>query len=178
MLGSAADRPDAESSMKISGERLRELVQYDPLTGDFTWLLYRNGKAKVGDKAGWINDKGYNCIMLDGNYYRSARLAFFYMMDRWPAAEIDHKNRVQGDDRWDNLREATHAQNQANKGRSKKSTSGLKGVSFDKVHQRWRATIQINNKSFYLGLFTSPEYAHKAYSDAAREAFGEFARAS
>ena len=84
----------------------------------------------------------------------------------------DHINQNKLDNRKENLRIATHSQNAANNSFSKRNTSGFKGVS--KAGKRWRATITVNNKFHYIGVFDTPEEANLAYQQKAQEHFGEF----
>jgi hypothetical protein len=60
--------------------------------------------------------------------------------------------------------------------RHERNTSGFKGVSFDARRRKWRATIKVGNRQKWLGYHASPEDAHEAYKQAARENFGEFSR--
>ncbi len=75
-----------------------------------------------------------------------------------------------------NLRLATHAQNMRNSRIPKNNSSGFKGVTWDKQHKKWRAQIQVNGRTQYLGLFAGPEEAGSAYDAAARELHGDYAR--
>ena len=59
--------------------------------------------------------------------------------------------------------------------RADKSTSKYKGVSFVKSKKIWRARIEKNGKSHYLGDFVKEEHAALAYNKAAREMFGDIA---
>lgn len=91
-------------------------------------------------------------------------------------SQLDH---VDGDglnNRRVNLRPATHAQNQWNKGVSKRNRVGLKGVSWHPINQKWRARIRLNGRNTHLGFFETPEAAHEAYRTAADKARGAFAR--
>lgn len=83
--------------------------------------------------------------------------------------EVDHKNGIGLDNRKENIRIATRSQNSANK----KPTGKFKGAH--KNGERWRAQITVNYKKIHLGYFDTVEEAAKAYDDAAKEHFGEFA---
>jgi hypothetical protein len=87
---------------------------------------------------------------------------------------IDHINADGLDNRHANLRLATVAQNAANS-RPRKSRAGLKGVTFAKGKNRWRASIVANGSRIHLGYFRDPRDAAKAYDAAAKKYFGEFA---
>jgi hypothetical protein len=93
-----------------------------------------------------------------------------------PRNQVDHKNVIPDDDRWDNLREATEAQNRRNVHAYRNNTTGFKGVSYMKKLGKFRATITFNWKQMHIGVFDSAEEAHQAYSAKAYELFGEFAR--
>lgn len=96
---------------------------------------------------------------------------------------VDHQD---GDglnnQRW-NLRLATNEQNNFNVVRSKnRKRGGFKGVSWNPTAGKWQASIcagevKPNGKrrQLYLGVFTEPSDAARAYDAAAREHFGEFA---
>lgn len=89
---------------------------------------------------------------------------------------IDHINGNKLDNRRENLRYATAAENVRNRVKAPNNTSGYKGVSYHRFTGKWQATIGANNKQFYLGLYSTPEEAHEAYKAAALELHGEFAR--
>ena len=158
----------------ISAERLRELLRYDPGTGDFTCLVDR-GKAKIGTVAGTINPEGYVIIEIDHRSYRAHRLAWLYMTGEWPKGQVDHRDGSRAYNAWSNLREATQTQQNGNRGVDRRNTSGLKGVSWHKHSQRWRATILFEGRCRHLGYFDEKAVAHEAYCTAARQLFGEFA---
>lgn len=91
---------------------------------------------------------------------------------------LDHRNGDRLDNRKENLRIATASQNQANTRKMRRSqpmTSRFKGVSLDRG--RWLASIRVRGRKRNLGRYGTEEEASAAYERAAREAFGEFARA-
>ena len=98
------------------------------------------------------------------------------MMGTWGRPMIDHRDGNPANNRWSNLRLATHSQNNANRRRPRHNTSGFKGVSFDRRVGKWKATICKEGHTMCLGWFDTPQAAHKAYVKAARMLFGELAR--
>lgn len=89
---------------------------------------------------------------------------------------IDHRNGDGLDNRRDNIRVSSRAQNAWNQGLSRNNTSGFKGVDLHSQSLRWQARIRWHGKHHFLGFFDSPEEAHNAYCKAAERLHGEFAR--
>lgn len=163
---------------RLTAERLREVISYDPETGVFCWRVTLSNRNHAGSRAGCqCSRDDYRLIGIDGVVYKANRLAWLYMTGKWPAHLIDHKNLDRGDDRWDNLREATHSQNLSNRGAQRNNTSGFKGVHFHPQSGRWRARIAKDGKHISLGLHDTAENAHLAYTAAAIDLHGEFAHA-
>lgn len=157
----------------ITHKRLLELVHYDPETGEFTWKIRRRGRAVVGGRAG-SRLQGYWALRLDGVSYKAHRVAWFYVYKRWPKQDLDHVNRIRGDDRIANLREATRRQNIVNADLSVTNSSGYRGVNWHKASGKWVAQISDFGKKRHLGLFDTPEAAYAAYVVAAKKVHGEF----
>jgi len=161
----------------LNQRRLKELLHYDPDTGIFRWKVYRKrSKAAPGDVAGKRHpSQKYVRIGFDGWMWPAHRLAFLYMIGRWPEQIVDHIDRNPLNNRWSNLREATHSQNRFNSKMTVRNKTGFKGVSPE--GNRWIASIMVSGESHYLGCFATPEEAHRAYCKAAQKIAGEFARA-
>ena len=87
---------------------------------------------------------------------------------------VDHINHNKSDNRRENLRNCTLAENQHNTKRPKNNTTGYKGVSKDR--RRFRANIYVDGKQRCLGTFDTPEEAAHVYDVAAVTYFGEFAK--
>lgn len=75
-----------------------------------------------------------------------------------------------------NLRTATHQQNQRNRKKYSRNTTGYKGVFRNPKTRRWRAMITVNGKCVHIGYFDDIIDAAKAYDAAARIHHGAFAR--
>lgn len=156
-------------------EYLKEYLEYNPDTGKFIWIKIPkyNSKAKIGCEAGSISTIGYRQHNIKGKNYKGHRLAWLYMTGSWPADQIDHINGIRDDNRWVNLREATHSQNAANSKRYSTNSIGYKGVY--RNYNKWIAQISINGKVFHIGRFNTAEEAARAYDVKAKELQGDFA---
>lgn len=162
----------------LTQQRLRELLLYDPETGDFIRLVGRSGpNARAGDIAGCDNGHGYVRIYVDGKAYKGHRLAWFYMYGEWPK-EIDHINGEKSDNRLANLRPVTRSQNRMNCGAYANNVAGVRGVSWNARQKKWKAQIQRDGRKYGLGCFASRDEAADAYRSASRRLHGEFSRSA
>lgn len=151
-----------------TAERLREVLDYDPCTGVFTWKAPSGRRVKVGSQAGRITD-GYRRIGVDGAQARAHRLAWLYVYGELvpDGYVIDHINGDRSDNRISNLRVVTHSVNMQNQRRcTAASKSGLLGVR--KYENAWLSGIGVQGREIHLGSFKSPEAAHEAYLQAKR----------
>ncbi|OGN96958.1 MAG: hypothetical protein A2Z77_00480 [Chloroflexi bacterium RBG_13_51_36] len=91
--------------------------------------------------------------------------------------ETDHINRDRADNRRSNLRPATTTENQRNVGPRCDSTSGFRGVCWNKQYDKWQVYINVNGKRIFLGYFDDKQDAISARLSAEQTYFGEFASA-
>lgn len=89
---------------------------------------------------------------------------------------VDHIDSCGLNNRRENLRLATPAQNARNCRQPRNNGSGFKGVSWNANMGMWMAGISIDHKSEFLGYFATPEEAFIVYCERAIEEYGEFAR--
>lgn len=89
--------------------------------------------------------------------------------------DTDHKNGNKLDNQRKNLRICTRSENEWNKGKTSRNTSGYMGVNWDMHSRKWKAMIKVHRESIYLGLYQDVVQAAKAYDEAAIKYHGEFA---
>lgn len=157
----------AESN--LTAQRLRELLDYNPLTGGFTWTKPTSNRVKAGDGLREISTWGYWMVTIDGKTYGAHRLAWFYVHGEWPKQDIDHINGDRKDNRITNLRDVSKRVNQENRRKANiNSRSGLLGAWFHRTSGLWHSRITTNGVSYSLGYFRDKNDAHQAYLTAKR----------
>ena len=154
---------------------------------DGSWIGYtRNGEEFRFDNEDYERVIEYNWYLHKGNGYiethiykenkKRTKLKIHRLIMNPPDnMQIDHINHDKTDNRRQNLRICTNAENQYNQSKRKDNTSGYKGVHWFKNMQKWTAQIWVNNKKIHLRCFDNLEEATKAYKIAADKYFGEFA---
>jgi hypothetical protein len=139
----------------ITQSLLKEYLDYNPITGLFTWKIAKGARANIGDLAGHKNKDGYIRIIIDKKGYKAHRLAWFYVHGKWPTLLIDHINRIRDDNRICNLREASAELNAQN--RKKRINKNTTGTRYNKSRKKWHAV-------FYVGCnYKTQEEAIKEY---------------
>jgi AP2-like factor (euAP2 lineage) len=84
----------------------------------------------------------------------------------------DHIEHNGLDNRKENLRFVTPAQNMQNRGPNKNASSQYKGVGWFKRDKKWKVHIKHNGKQFHIGCFTCEKEAALAYNKKALELWG------
>ena len=134
----------------LTVKHLKEVLRYEPDTGFFFWKKDLSPRIRKNDRAGSFNKlTGYRRICLDYQGFSEHRLAWFYVHGKWPASQIDHKNRNKSDNRIKNLREATTQQNAWN--RKIKDRKLPKNISRDKYS--FIVNVKYNGKTLYIGRY-------------------------
>lgn len=146
----------------ISQARLKELLSYDPETGEFIWL-------KNEQKAGSLLPHGYVRIVIEGKKYYSHRLAWLFVYGCMPENSLDHIDGNKANNRIANLRLATQTENAQNQWARKNNSSGCVGVSFDAKAKKWSAYITLSRKKFGLGNYHSLSDAVAARKNAEKQ---------
>lgn len=160
----------------LSADYVRSLFRYEPETG----LLIRiaGHKSWIGTVAG-CGRHGYQRVKIGYRSVAAHRIAWVIVTGEWPAVEIDHIDLNKSNNRWSNLRLATHSENQSNCRAYSCNTTGVKGV-YPAPHTsgKYISAIRKNGKRRHLGTFLSVQEAGAAYERAVALVHGEFGRAS
>lgn len=148
----------------LTQDRLKELLHYDPETGEFKRL---NGKF-AHRRIGHINKFGYICIYVHDKVYKAHRLAFLFMTGSFPLFDVDHIDGNPSNNKWHNLRDVETLINCQNRRKPQKNSScKTLGVSFR--FGKYTAQIRVNKKSIHLGTFLTCDEASNAYRIAKRK---------
>lgn len=170
-------------------EQLREVLRYDPDTGKLFWLnrplemfsaemYWKTWHSRFAGKEAFTayRPDGYKVGRFMGMTLRAHRVAWTIHHGAWPEEEIDHQNLLVDDNRMENLRLASSAQNKWNQGMKSTNTSGLKGASWSKKESCWIAQIGAAGRPRRIGKFATAEAAHEAYKKEALKLRGGYAR--
>lgn len=155
--------------MKPPIEFVQAWFAYDPVSG----LLSR--KLKRRDNIPDVLNPNRERVDFFGIRYRVTHIIWVVHYGKWPDEMIDHKDHDRTNNKLDNLREATRAQNGWN--RIERNPNG-KGVTFrpDKgKDKQWQAQIQADGNKMHLGFYATKEGAAEAYRQATIKYHGEFA---
>jgi len=151
-------------------QRLHELFSY--ADGKLLWQVNR-GRVHIGDEAGAVIPNGRLYLQVDGKKHLVHRVIWFLHYGECPQF-LDHIDGNPLNNRIENLRPATKAQNAMNRKVMSNNVTGVKGVY---PHgKKFVASICIDGKNNYLDTFATPELAQTAYIAQAKHHFKEYAR--
>jgi hypothetical protein len=147
----------------LTKEYLNDLIEY--CDGVLYWKKARQG-VTVGKPVGCLNAKGYLRTKINGEHYRNHRLIFLMHYGYLPAI-VDHIDNNPLNNRIENLRPATNAENGYNAKTPKHNTSGLKNIFWSKRDKKWLVQLRIDGGKKSFGSYFDLDYA-KFVADAMR----------
>lgn len=153
----------------ITAEFLRELYDYDHLTGVFT-RKFKNSKVKIGSIAGHIKSNGYVAFHVDRVKVHAHRMAWLHFYGKMPCGDIDHIDGDRTNNRISNLRDVSRQTNLENIKRAKSHnlSTGILGA-YKSPKGLFSSRIRISGADHYLGAFKTAELAHAAYMSAKKQ---------
>lgn len=162
-------------SVPTTQEEAAALFEYRD--GALYWKTNR-GYSKVMDKpVGSKTANGYLESKINGKGFKVHRMVFL-LHHGWLPEMVDHIDGDRTNNAIENLRAATAQNNKFNQKLYKCNTSGVKGVSWNKEHNKWSAQISYNRRKKFLGRYDTVEEAAEVVDLARRMVHQEFARAA
>lgn len=143
----------------IEAAELSDFISYDRESGLLVCVKRFGRKFKPGDVINSLHNKGYIAFYFKGEYVLGHRVAWAIENGEWPDDEIDHRDGDRSNNKYENLRKATHAENMQNKAIQINNKSGIPGVWFERRTGRWRAEIQAGGRKISVGRFATKERA-------------------
>lgn len=166
--------------MPVTVDYARSRLRYVRDSGELLWVddpavhPPHFSRALLGKAAGRTIHDGYRTIKIAGQQIAAHKLAWLIETGEWAAGDIDHKNGVRTDNRWDNLRDCTRSQNSQN---SRGRRDGMMKGAYPRKNGRWSSAIRADGKNIPLGSsFASEAEAHAAYCAAAAVYHRDYAR--
>lgn len=172
---------------KITAELARQLLIYEPETGNFFWRqrpehffsatqsrtaghAARNWNARFAGREAFTftNAFGYKAGAIFGQTVLAHRVAWLMHFGEWPLV-VDHINGKPSDNRICNLRNVSQAENTRNARLRSDNTSGVPGVQWAKRERRWLASVYLSGKRISLGSFNCIDEAIEKRNSARAE---------
>ena len=173
----------------LTSAELHRLLEYLPHIGRLRWRERTPDMFVVGQRsaedvcrawnARWaggyalstLDTYGYHVGLIYRRHYKAHRVIWCMAHGEWPEGIVDHKNGYRANNRLENLRVTTVAENHRNQKLRANNTSGHMGVSWDKRDRKWQAQIMRDGRRMHLGYFARIEDAVAARK-AAQERHG------
>jgi uncharacterized protein YkuJ len=146
-------------------EKLKCSLSYDPTTGKVYWNSMFNGREALctPDTRGYLRGQAF------GHRLQAHRVAWLLYYGVWPKYNIDHVDGNIQNNKIENLRDVTQAENQRNKRLYDRNKTGVCGVWFWPERNKYIVRIAAGKKSKYVGLFKSFDEAVEARQKAEEE---------
>jgi len=173
-----------------SREQLQEILDYAPDTGIFTWKtraahhfssqrMCNTWNSRYAGKPAGCSSHISGYLLIGGGKYRlfrAHRLAWLLVHGEPVPDVIDHIDGNLLNNRINNLRAASAADNSANSRIRRDNSTGAKGVGFDPRYGCYVVSVRRNGQKFHVGTFYNLAEAIQARSQAAAILHGKFAR--
>ena len=172
----------------VSIALLNEILRLEPERGKLFWRLKtpdmvdserestrlriaRNWNARYQGKQAFTNLslRGYLTGVIQNRRYYAHRVVWALHYGEWPNDQIDHINGNRLDNRIQNLRVATDAENRKNQCVRSDNRTGIAGVWWDQTRQKYQAYINHDGRRIHLGRYESLDDAAAARKEAERQ---------
>ena len=112
-------------------------------------------RKSSGIRAGTTDEYGYRRIKIKGKSYKEHRLVWLYHHGCIDKEQIDHINKNRLDNRIENLRECTNAENSQNR--------GIKKGSYLHSSGKYHVRVRVGTKSIHIGYYETEDEAYDQY---------------
>ena len=116
----------------------------------------------------------YVTTKIHGQHWCVHKLIYLYHHGYVPE-QLDHINGNTLDNRVENLRPATSAQNMSNRKTFANNKSGCKGVCWHNRISKWQVSVGVNKKQKHIGYFDDLELAELVALESRDKYHGNFA---
>jgi len=153
-------------------KRFNEVLEYRD--GELYWKQTLSNVAKAGKPAGCKSSNTYGSITIDKKAYCLHKVVFC-MHHGYMPKQVDHIDGNRKNNRIENLRPATNAENSLNRPAQKNSKSGIKNVSWNSQNQKWWVQVTKDKKKVVSEMFDDLELAELVAYEARCKYHGQFA---
>jgi hypothetical protein len=155
----------------LTQQKLKELFDYKD--GFLYWKQRVANCIQIGQIAGCLDTNGYYKIRINKKMYGTHRIIFAWHHGFFPK-QIDHIDRNPANNKIENLREASPAENMWNVAKNIRNTSGFRNVIYRKERKTWTCRFKINGKHICKGSFKTAEEASLFAEKLRKELHKEF----
>lgn len=148
-----------------------DLLRYEE--GYLFWKKDVAKNVKEGNRAGCFDKFGYVLIKINKKLYKAHHLVWILHHGYKPKL-LDHIDGNKSNNKISNLREATNSQNQQNRKINYNSKSNVRGVTWCKKSNKWKAQGRLNGKYYYFGVFNNLLDAKNVVQNFRKTNHGEF----
>ena len=157
--------------LKMDAKILHELLEYRD--GELYWKKRRAG-VQFNKPVGYVTKQGYKRVEANGKSYAVHRLVYM-MFNKWLPEQLDHIDCNKLNNKIENLRPASSAENSSNRKLRCDNKYQTKNIYFDKVHEKWVVQVRKHGKSHYFGRYKDKNKASEVARMARDLLHGEFA---
>lgn len=142
---------------------VRQLLRYED--GKLYWNYRPEGmkawNLRFANRQGFTadNGKGYKIGSIHAVRVYAHHVVWCMHHGDWPTQDIDHINWDRGDNRIENLRQLTHAQNCQNFKDRPLSSSGHRHISWAKERSQWVVKFKFDSSRRFIGRFDTLDAA-------------------
>ena len=116
-------------------------------------FTYKDGVLTRDDRKGSdgsLDKDGYLIVKIKGRQFKAHRIIWFLCRGKFPDGMIDHINRVRNDNRIENLRDVSPAENIKNTARKPNPDTGYIGVYLDKstVGLKAKYSVSVGKRTY------------------------------